>query len=288
MMKSFSSPRSSKQVLIEDAVPAVSPVPVVKPQIILPLIKFGTLQLKPSASPISDEMNGIDEEEGDFVEEPLTAAEVAALRAATLRAAIPCILCKGVTAYRFCEVCLDAFCSLCWASIHRGGKLASHTSYAIQQPDGVGPDTDLPEVEYSMPRPEEVASAATTLGESLVFDLKHKYPEHKLSSAEKITRHQKQMIKATMSGGETGDRAELNIGDVGKFIAHGKKMGNLPISLQMNVSLLPFEDVVQAVLALTTIDAANLVGGWESLKRQPVDKWASAVTVTGAGLTLYR
>lgn len=238
-----------------------------------------------TSSPLSSPV--IIEEGEEDVDAENTSDDVL-LATTTLANAIVCDICKGVSAYRFCEMCGDAFCSPCWASIHRGGKLATHTSYAIEQPPGVLANVDLPHVSYHIPRPEVTASAAKTLGESLVFQVHHGGAPTKVSEDVETARHNARLAKATLVAGERADRAELTIADVGRYMKRSRRLGNLPISLQMSVRLMPIHSVVEAVVSLTTIDAANQVGGWVALKKQPIDQWASGVKISGAGLEMYR
>lgn len=54
-----------------------------------------------------------------------------------------CAECKGVTAYCYCEVCKDPYCSNCWYYLHPKEPLSSHPWYMIEQPPGVEHDVQM-------------------------------------------------------------------------------------------------------------------------------------------------
>ena len=77
-----------------------------------------------------------------------------------------CTQCLGLVAYFHCMSCLDNFCSSCWSGIHKGGALARHERYVIQQPEGYIPDT---EILVRHPRPQETAANHKSDGTNLVM-----------------------------------------------------------------------------------------------------------------------
>lgn len=82
---------------------------------------------------------------------------------------VMCTQCVGLTAYFYCESCLDSFCTACWHGIHKGGALAKHPHFVIQQPEGYLPDTELL---VRHPHPHEAVGASATTGQDLVH---HEY-----------------------------------------------------------------------------------------------------------------
>jgi hypothetical protein len=214
-----------------------------------------------------------------------SAAEVP-LAEAKQPAAIMCIYCAGFTAAVYCEQCLDSFCSACYASIHRAGKLTRHTSYEVEQPEGIAANTEL-FVPFGNPL-EEVAKAKS-VGEELIARERLKASgdvrQTEGMTEDQIEEQKKRAMRTAVGEGQAEEKVTL--GEISRYIKRTIKLGSIPASLQMKVSLQPKEAVLAAAYSLLTPDAAHAAGGWNVLKNQKPDAWMSGVSVKGAGIEKY-
>jgi len=202
-----------------------------------------------------------------------------------------CTQCVGLTAYYYCESCLDSFCTACWHGIHKGGALAKHPHYVIQQPEGYFPDTELL-VRHL--QPHEAVHAKATTGQELVH---HEYlyksvekvedaPKPRVRS-EDMTEAQKQRAMAYMGGAGGGEHNEVCIDDLSKYLQRQRRYHSLASSLQMHIKITSKERVYAAAREIITVDSAAAVGGLGVLKNRKPDSWLTACEITGAGITKH-
>jgi hypothetical protein len=201
-----------------------------------------------------------------------------------------CAYCLGVSAALYCEQCLDSYCSSCYASLHKGGRLALHTCFEVEQPPGFSADQPLL---VSAPTPEEAVASAVSVGSALVERV-HLQQARGVSAAEgtegmtpaQVQYRELQVKRALLQHKVYEERVSL--GDVARYLARCKRMGSLPTSMLMKVTLQPKEAVLAAAQTLLTEEAAQAVGGWGVLKHTKPDGWMSGVTIRGSGMTLYK
>lgn len=200
-----------------------------------------------------------------------------------------CSSCRGCSAYVYCEVCCDAFCSVCWGAVHKG-PLAAHARYCVAQPAGVAPDAPVKlghggGVAGMLPPPEStpgmalVAAAADAAAE--VAAAASSTARRENNSAALTER----ALFAAFDGFGAAERS-VTIGDVGEYIRRRMRRGNLAASLQRKVTMPPRLDTAAAVSALVSPEAIVAAGGVAGIKEAAGrgDPWSAGVSVAGAGI----
>ena len=198
-----------------------------------------------------------------------------------------CASCVGLVAYVYCEACEDPFCSRCWDAVHKG-RLAMHAHYVIAHPLGAPPPNSV--VGYVEPPPDEVALSSLSAGMQLMneFSRSMRRAQFEAVPPPAVVQARNAAVQALrMQLRERGDVADLKIADVGRYIRRQTRLGSLAPSLQMHIRLPPIDAVRDAAETLVTDEAVKAVGGWDALKRRPLDPWVGGAFVSGAGIEAY-
>jgi hypothetical protein len=198
-----------------------------------------------------------------------------------------CASCVGLVAYVFCEACEDAFCARCFDAVHKG-RLALHAHYVIAHPPGAPPPNSV--VGYVELPPDEAAHSSLSAGMQLMREFSRSMRRAQFDAAPPpaVVQARSAAVQALrMQLRERGDVADLKIADVGRYIRRQTRLGSLAPSLQMHIRLPPIDAVRDAAESLVTDDAVKAVGGWDALKRRPLDPWVGSAVVKGAGIEAY-